>query len=196
MKTPKLANNLSVCLVFLGAAIMSVQAQDRKADHDELRAMLRTATEAMNTRNINALAPLMHEKFSITTVDQRLFTNLNEFEAYFNGLFGATLKSATFNPTADALTEFVGENIGLSHGTSSDTFVFADGESRQMNSRWTATLYKDNGKWKVLNIHIGTDLLDNPVVGALKSLLYKIGIGAGLAGLVLGVILGRIMRKR
>ncbi|MGH9754700.1 MAG: YybH family protein [Blastocatellia bacterium] len=186
-------------LVALAAVVIGVQAQDRNHDHDELRAMLKTVTEAMNSRNIDAMAPLFHDKFSITTVDQQVFTNLNDFKTYFNGLFTgdkAPLKSVTFNPTADALTEFVGEEIGLSHGSSTDAYVFSDGETRVMTSRWTATLYKSGGKWKILNVHIGANLFDNPVITALKSWLYKVGVGAGVAGLLLGFGLARLMRRR
>jgi hypothetical protein len=185
--------------MILVAALTGVRAQDRSQDHDELRALLKAMTEAMNSRNLKTIAPLLHDKFSITTVDQQVFTTLPDFESYFNNLFNgdkALLKSITFNPTADVLTEFVGENIGLSHGTSTDTYLFTDGETRVMSSRWTAVVYKDNGKWKVLSVHIGTNLLDNPVITALKSKLYQIGIGAGLAGLLLGFGLMRLTRRR
>jgi hypothetical protein len=161
--------------------------------------MLKTVTDAMNARNIDAMAPLIHDKFSITTVDQQVFTNLNDFKAYFDGLFAgdnAPLKSVTFNPTADALTEFVNENIGLSRGASTDTYVFNDGDTRVMNSRWTATLFKDGGKWKILNVHIGVNLLDNPVVAAIKNRLYAVGIGAAVAGLLLGLGLAWLARRR
>jgi hypothetical protein len=185
--------------LLLALLSMATMAQERQPDHDELRAMLKTGTEALNSKNLDVLAPLLHEKFSITTVDQKLFTNLGAFKAYYATLFGgerAPLKSLTFNPTADELTVFVGDNIGLSHGTSSDTYVFSDGDTRTMSSRWTATVFKENGKWKILNLHLGTDPLANPVVTALKSYLYKIGLGAGLVGLVVGFVLGRLGRRR
>ena len=189
---------LSALVGILIVMSATVIAQDHKQDHDELRTMLKTATDALNTKNIDALAPLLYEKFSITTVDQKMFTNLADFKTYYASTFNgenAPLKSLTFNPTADDLTAFVGENIGLSHGTSMDTYVFSDGESRTMGSRWTATVFKENGKWKVLNIHLGTSILDNPVVAAMKSYVLKIGIGAGLIGLLLGFVVGRLKRR-
>ena len=185
--------------VTLAAVVIGARAQDRNQVHDELRAMLKTMTEAMNSRNIDAMAPLFHSRFSITTVDQQVFTNLDAFKTYFNSLFTGDkppLKSIMFNPTADALTEFVDENIGFVHGASTDTYVFADGDTREMTSRWTATLYKDNGKWKILNVHIGANLFDNPVITALKSWIYKVGVGAGVAGGLLGFVLGRLTRRR
>jgi hypothetical protein len=186
-------------LMFIIAAGATASAQDRSADHQELRTMLKSVAEAMNSRNIDAIAPLFHSQFSITTVDQQVFTDLPGFKAYFSGLFTgekAALKSVTFAPVADDLTTFVGENIGLSHGSSTDTYVFADGETRVMTSRWTATLYKEGGKWRVLNVHIGANLFDNPVVGALKSWLYKIGAAAAVAGLLLGFLFGRLSRRK
>jgi hypothetical protein len=171
----------------------------RDPDHEELRALLRTAKDTVNAKNFDALKPLFHEKFSITTVDQKVFINFDDFKAHFAGLFtgaNAPLKSITFNPEADALTEFVGDNLGLSHGSSTDTYVFSDGDTRVMTSRWTATLIKDTGKWKILNLHIGTNLLDNPVTEAAKSYVYKVGVGAGLGGLLLGFILAWVMRGK
>src|SRR5687768_628627 len=44
---------------------------NRERDHEELRALLRTAKEAVNAKNFEALKPLFYEKFSITTVDQK-----------------------------------------------------------------------------------------------------------------------------
>jgi hypothetical protein len=186
-------------IALLVVSCSRAMAEVRNQDHEQLRALLRTATEAMNSGNFDALAPLFYERFSITTVDQRLFTNLADFKAYYEGLTtgpDAPLKSITIRPEADALTEFVGDNVGLSHGTSTDTYYFSDGDTRDMTSRWTATLYKDNGKWKILNVHIGANLFDNPVVSSLKSTIYKVGAVALAVGLLIGFVIARLMRKK
>ncbi|MEW6130790.1 MAG: nuclear transport factor 2 family protein [Acidobacteriota bacterium] len=174
-------------------------APDREKDHEELRALLRNARETVNAQNFDALKPLFAEKFSITTVDQKLFTNFDDFKKEFAALFTgnqAPLKSINFNPEADALTEFVGDNVGLSHGTSTDTYNFSDGDTRIMKSRWTATVIKENGKWKILNLHIGANILDNPVTDAAKSYVSKVGIGAGLGGLLIGFLVAWFLRGK
>jgi len=190
------------CLLFCTLTLLlapGASAQDREPDHNQLRALLRAATEAMNAGNFDALKPLFYSQFSITTVDQKLFTSIDEFKAYYDGLLKgdkATLKSIAINPTADALTDFVGDNIGLSHGASNDTYTFTDGDVRTMASRWTATVYKDNGKWKILNLHLGVNLFDNPVVAAVKSYAYKAGLGAGAGGLIVGFLVAWVLRGR
>jgi hypothetical protein len=152
----------------------------------------------MNSKNFDALTPLFHDRFSVTTVDQKVFTNISDFKAYYEGLLNgpnAPLKSITFRPEADDLTVFAGDDVGLSHGTSTDTYYFSDGDTRSMTSRWTATVYKRDGKWKILNVHIGTDLLNNPVLDATRSYIYKVGIGAGVGGLVVGFLIAWLARK-
>jgi ketosteroid isomerase-like protein len=188
---------LSLCFL-LSLAVTSF-AQSREQDHEELRALLRAATEAMNSKNFDALAPLFNDQFSITTVDQKLFTSIADFKAYYESLLGgpnAPLKSIVFKPEADELTVFVGDNIGLSHGSSTDTYNFSDGDTRSMTSRWTATVYKRDGKWKILNIHIGTNLLDNPVLTAAKSYIYKAGAAAATGGLIVGFLIAWFLRSR
>ena len=196
MKTS--ARLLSLCFLVSLLSVASF-AQSREPDHEELRALLRAATEAMNSKNFDALTPLFNDQFSITTVDQKLFTSIADFKAYYESLLSgadAPLKSIVFKPEADDLTVFVGDNIGLSHGTSADTYNFSDGDTRSMTSRWTATVYKRDGKWKILNIHIGTNLLDNPVLTAAKSYLYKVGAGAAIGGLLVGFLIARLFRSR
>jgi hypothetical protein len=196
-------SNRAVPMSPVGQPNVSMQPMDtpanREQDHEQLRALLKTAKEAVNAKNFDALKPVFHEKFSITTVDQKVFTNFDDFKAHFATLLTGTnapLKSITFNPEADALTEFAGDNIGLSHGSSIDTYNFSDGDTRTMNSRWTATLIRDNGKWKILNLHIGANILENPVTEAAKSYVYKAGIGAGIGGLLLGFILAWVLRGK
>jgi hypothetical protein len=183
----------------LSPANQATPSASKEQDHEQLRALLRAAKEAVNAKNFEALKPLFHEKFSITTVDQKVFTSFDDFKTHFASLFtgaNAPLKSITFNPEADALTEFIGDNIGLSHGSSTDTYNFADGDTRTMNSRWTATLIRDSGKWKILNLHIGANILENPVTDAAKSYVYKVGAGAGIGGLLLGFIIAWVLRGK
>ena len=51
----KVIKTLAVFFSFVAfaAVVAGVQAQDRRQDHDELRAMLKTVTDAMNSRDIN-----------------------------------------------------------------------------------------------------------------------------------------------
>lgn len=181
-------------------AASGVGAQEaRQQDHEELRALLRTITQAFNARDFQALAAVLDREFSVTTVDQKRFTSLDAFRTYWEGIFKgdrAVVRKVTIKPTADELTRFLAPDVGLSSGTSEDTWEFADGDVRVMKVRWTAVVRKVDGRWKLTSAHVGTDLLDNPVTAAAKQGLWKIGGWAGGGGLVVGALAGLIVGRR
>ena len=161
--------------------------------------MLRTATEALNTRHVDALAPILYKDFSITTVDQKLFTDLPSFKSYFDGLFegpNAPVKAIVFKPRPDALTVFVDEKTGLSYGTSEDAYTFTKGGTRVMRSRWSASVYKDDDGWKLLSLHMSANVLDNPLLTAASKLLYQVGAGALVIGFLLGFMLKGVTQSK
>lgn len=179
--------------------VVSVNAQDREKDHEELRAMLKTLTEAVNSRDLDRAQPLTHSRFAMITVDNGKFTSVEEFEAYWEGLFtgeNAVLTKAELRPESDDPTEFLSEDIGVVHGTSNDVFRFVDGEERVMKSRWTAVVQKEEGVWKLSRIHFSANILDNPVLRAAQSFSYWLAGGGLILGLILGGLITYLIRRR
>jgi len=199
MRCSRLFALVILALVFALVAPGAGLAQDARAqDHDELRAMLRAVTKAMNEKDLPALAAVMLPDVSITTVDQQRFKTLADFQKYWNAMFtGATLqiRKVTLNPSVDDLTQFIDDSTGLAYGTSTDTWEFADGDVRTMKVRWSAVLRKVDGRWKVASLHVGTNLLDNPVLDAAKATAWKVASGVGAGGLVVGAIIGWLGRR-
>src|SRR5204862_3763530 len=96
------------------------------------------------------------------------------------------LKKIEVDSQADTLTEFLDDNTGVVHGTSSDKYHFTDGDIISMKTRWTAVVQKDKAVWKLVTVHFSADLLDNPVLDIAKSFAIK----AALGGLVVGLLVG------
>src|SRR5256885_8724825 len=96
---------------FAAAAPAPAPAEARHADHEALRALRDRVTAALEKRDFDALAPLLAAKFSVVTIDQRRFTSVADLKAAYEAVFGGdhpAVKSATFKPQADELTEFLG----------------------------------------------------------------------------------------
>jgi uncharacterized protein (TIGR02246 family) len=195
-----IVRTVSLAAAILLLSVSGGRAQDaRQQDHEELRALMRTIAEAISARDFQALASVLDRDFSVTTVDQKRFTSLDAFRTYWDALFKgdrAVVRKVTLVPTADDLTRFVAPDVGLSSGISEDTWEFADGDVRVMKVRWTAVVRKVDGRWKLTTAHVGTDLLDNPVVSATKQGLWKIGGWLGGGGLVVGTLAGLIVGRR
>jgi ketosteroid isomerase-like protein len=173
--------------------------EERHADHEALRALMKNAVEALNTRNFDAIAPSLHKNFTVVTVDNRKVTGLDEFKSYWNSLFtgpGAVLTQIEARPQADELTQFLDADTGITHGSSSDVYHFSDGKVRTMNSRWTVVVEKDPDGWKIAKVHFSANLLDNPVLDAVKAGIYKAAIGGLLAGLIVGAGIVALLKRR
>ena len=185
--------------LLLGSVERPLAQDARPQDHEALRGLMQSVKTAFNSRDFTALAAVLHPKFSAVTVDQRRFTSLPEFRSYWENLFQgekAIVRRVTINPTADDLTSFLADDIGLSTGTSADTWEFARGDTRVMNVRWTAVVQKTDGQWKLRAVHIGTNLLDNPVLDAAKGTARKVAIATLVGGVVVGGALGVVMGRR
>jgi uncharacterized protein (TIGR02246 family) len=198
MRIFRLSTAAACFLLALGLG--QAAAQDpRAADHEELRAMLRTVTKAMNDKDLASLAAVMLPDVSITTVDQQRFKTLADFQKYWNAIFGGPtmqVRKVTMTPQVDDLTQFLDDSTGLAYGSSTDTWEFADGDVRTMKIRWSAVMRKAEGKWKIASVHVGTNLLDNPVLDATKAMAWKIAAGVGVGGLVVGFLIGWLSRRR
>lgn len=187
-----------VAVVWLSQLTLA-QAEERKEDHDALRALLTKAAEALNSRNLDSVADSLHPGFTAITVDNQKLVGLDAFKTYFNGLFDgpqAMLTKMEVKPVADELTRFLGENTGVTYGTSEDTFHFKDGETRTMKIRWSAVVAKDADRWKLVSIHFSPNLLDNPMLEAAKDYGKKFSLIAGVGGLIVGAILMLLLRRR
>lgn len=182
------------------SSINSSIADEREADHAALREIMKISSEALNTKNLELLKPILStQRFTITTVDSQKFESLEAFDSYWSALFEgekALLKRIEVAPTADRLTEFVAENVGLVEGVSTETYHFTDGDVIPMQTRWSAVTIREGKDWKLASIHFSANILDNPLLDAAKQRMTQYIIAAALAGLVLGLILMRLVWGR
>ena len=103
----------------------------------------------------------------------------------------------TVDATTDKRLILNDGNLVISSGEMKDHYVLGRGPSVNLNSRWSATLVKDNDRWLLASFSASTNAFDNEVVSLyLTSQKYMVSAIAGLVGLVAGVILSRIISRR
>jgi len=181
------------------AAGTDAAEENREADHTALRALRAKAVEAINNQDSHALAACCTKEFAFTAIDQTLVTSEAQFNALFDRMFrakDAPIASLKTEPEAEILTRFIDANTGICYGKTKDTYAMKDGRTVVMNARWTATVTKENGEWKVAAAHVGTDFLNNPVLTLAVSFGKKLALGTGVIGLVVGILLGRVLFAR
>lgn len=169
---------------------------NREADHAALRQLRDKAVAAINNLDGKAVTSCFAKEFAFTTVTQAVLTNEAQVQDYFDRMFkakDALVIGMKTEPTVDILTRFIDENTGICYGSTKDTYTLKSGEQVTMTNRWSATVLKENGEWKVAMAHIGTDFMHNPVLDRTAASAKKLALGAGAGGLVLGIILCRLM---
>lgn len=192
------AVTLAILLCAGGSVTASGADESREADHVALRALRDRVTTAINKQDIKGLAPCFAKEFAFTAVTQTVLTNEAQVQEFFDRMFrssDAPLASLKTEAKADILTRFVDANTGVCYGSSRDTYTLKSGKVVVMNARWSATVVKENGEWKVALAHVGTDFLDNPVLEGVKRFARNLGLGAGVGGLVVGLVIGRLIGR-
>lgn len=190
-------------LLLLALLAIPVFAEETDhADHEELRALLRGVEGAINSEKYQDMLPFFHPQLRVTTINQQVLKTPAELEPYFRDWIGPNqyVQKLTMKLTADDRTEFYGEGdsrFGVVRGSGTEDYALTDKRHLDMKTRWTATVVKHEGRWKILALHIGANFYDNPIVAQFQKAAPKYGM-AGLAlGLLLGVGVGYLVgRKR
>lgn len=173
----------AACMLVIANASIA-QSTDREADHDALRQLMKKTTAAINSQDLAALGACMAREFVFVTIDQTIITNREGIAAYYDRMLkgkDAPIAVLSCKPEAEILTRFFGENAGYCYGKSTDAYTLKDKRVFTLDVRWSSTVVKEDGQWKIATAHTGVDFMDNPVL-TVRSMSFwrKIGIALHL----------------
>ncbi|MEN8180722.1 MAG: nuclear transport factor 2 family protein [Pseudomonadota bacterium] len=166
-----------VLIMVFFSSISAASDTGTQADHDQLRQLLKTAQEAVNSDRPELLEEYLHKDYIITVMNQEVVTQERPLKQLFHDWFkkpDAILKSLRIDPEATIETRIYGGRFGFCYGTSVDTYALSDGREFAFDSKWTATLIKEDEQWKLLALHVGVDPIENPLIDG-----YRSGLGFG-----------------
>jgi ketosteroid isomerase-like protein len=176
-----------------GIAAGPVAADERQADRETLRAMLRTITRAINEQDWDAIYPCLDEDVVVVLMDQVPLRGLAGLREYLAWLFrgaNSILTEVFCEPVVDAPAVFHGDAAILTLA-SHDRFTFRTGRQFTVRSTWSGTMVRKDGAWKLAALHGGVSPFDNPISAPFTRMLKVAVGGAGVAGGMLGWLLGR-----
>jgi uncharacterized protein (TIGR02246 family) len=190
--------------VLATSTLMPVWAQEGKPPpedpaHEELRALRREMVEAINKNDMDALLSHLDKDVVVTWMDASVSRGPRGVKEYIEKMTKGENRKVNSHSTqaeVDELTHLYG-NTGVATGHSRDQFVLTDGRDFAVDTRWTATLVKKEGKWKVASFHSSADMFDNPVlfIAVRRTATWAGGI-AGVAGLAIGFVVVWLLRRR
>lgn len=184
-------------LVF--TSIVWAQQDARNEDHDKLRALKAKVVDAFNKRDGQAIAACFTRDFAITTIDQTTLTSAADIEKHFNTMFkspAAIVVDMKVSPDPEILTSFIDADNGYCYGKNHETYTLKNGTVVPMDSRWTATVHRENGAWKIATIHAGVNFLDNPVLVRSEARVKTTAAIGFAAGVVLILLVSALFRRK
>jgi uncharacterized protein (TIGR02246 family) len=187
----------------VGAACLlpgpAVPQEKEDPAHEELRALKRELTAAVNKGDVDAVLSHLDKDVVVTWLNGEVSRGPAGVREYYDRMTkGPQRKVESFatDPTVEELTHLYG-NSGIAYGTSKDTFKLTDGSAFTVNSHWSATVVKQDGRWKIANFHASTDMFDNEVLHlALRRTASWTAAIALFIGFLLGSLVVWFLRRR
>jgi uncharacterized protein (TIGR02246 family) len=186
--------------VLIGGALVSVAGSQESPPagedpaHNELRALRAEMLEAFDKKDIEKMLSHMSENVVVTVQNAEVLRGHDAVREFHERM------SEGENPQVEVLkTEFevsdlsviYGGDAAIAFGDMDDHFKLRQGMEFDLNSRWTATLVKENDRWLLAAFHVSTNMFDNGVSKLqTKWAATKAGVVALLGGLVVGILGG------
>lgn len=169
-----------------------------EAIHHELRAIRESLTDALKRGDVDGQLAHVHPDVVATWQNNRVVRGrdgLRDFLKEMNSENKKVFQGYTVEPKPDEMTILYGGDTGIVFGKSVPHYKYL-GMEFDLENRWTATMIKVDGKWKIAAYHVSASILDNPVLSAAKASIYQAGGIGLLIGLVLGRFSGTFLKKK
>ncbi|MEA3412911.1 MAG: nuclear transport factor 2 family protein [Pseudomonadota bacterium] len=183
----------AIAFVLLSGSAQILADEDHDAERAVLLEKLAFIESALNEKAFERVVPLLDEDVVIVFLNGEVTRGIDEARAYFDKTLGSTnpiLSDYTTKAAVGAPARFIG-HIAVADGSTRDTFVFVNGSEMVVDAKWTVTLEKRSGDWKVLQLQFSSNLFDNPLARSARNNLAMFSGVSAIAGLVIGFLIGR-----
>jgi ketosteroid isomerase-like protein len=186
---------------FAWPLLTAAQIAPPPAQTDPLQAITRLREgllDSFNRADIDHLVGFLDPDVVVTWQNAEVCEGTNAVKAYYNRMMAGdrpVVKKVTADPKING--RHIQGDWAVSWGDLNDTFELTDGSKLPFNSRFTATIARRGDRWAVTAFHVSANVFNNPVLALAAR---KIGIYAGIGGIVLGLLIGlvaaKLMRRR
>lgn len=204
-----IALGIAAAILFASAARpLNAQQPDaaNEAVHDEIRALKNGAEEAFNLigssgsdGDIEPILQYVHDDFVLVAMNGETVIGKQGIRDYFSDkMAGPTPTVSSIHHTFNVadLTKLYGDDTGVAYGDSVGSYDLTNGMSFVVDTYWTATMVKEDGKWLLASFQFAPSIFENPLVDEAIGMVYRAAAIAGVIGLIVGFLLARLFLKR
>ncbi len=193
--------NLLLALLTLLGPVSALAADNDPyaADRQALIKIFREIEASINAQDVDRMVAQMAPDATVTWLNGEVSRGHAEIKAYYQRMVkGEQRILDRYLTTAKigASAHFFGHGeVAVADGTMVDEFFPVARGPFTLNSNWTSTSAKIDGQWKVVSMHLSSNVFTNSLIAEAKDAIWWAAAGAGIAGLVLGWLIGRMRRR-
>ena len=187
---------LSLASAHAVAAGADTHADDRK----ELLKVFREIEAGINAQNVDRMVMQMAPDATVTWLNGEVSRGHAEIKAYYDRMVKGEkriLDKYTTAAKVSAPARFFGNGeVAVADGTTEDEFFPAARGPFRLSSNWTSTSAKLDGQWKVVGLHLSSNVFTNPLLDEAKGAIWYAATGCLAGGFVLGYLMARMRRRK
>jgi ketosteroid isomerase-like protein len=171
---------------------LSLPALANEDDKNALRNLRTVYEQAIASRDLTVLKPHLASDFTAVMITAEEIKGFDGIQSYWKKVEDFLGKDGTYQVTIDPDDTIFEGNIAIAKGRAKE-HVIRSGKNLDFISQWTAIARKEGDAWKIVRIQASIDPVGNPIIAVLQG--YKQWF-IGLAALVGGLIIGRLLPRR
>src|SRR5271163_714514 len=197
MRTPSRLCYAVAVAALLRPFPMTAQEDLHQEDRHALLKILSEVEKAINAQDIEGIIAQMSPDCTVTWWNAEISRGHDEIRAYYRRMVkddGRIISKYTTQAKLGAHARFIGSgaDVALADGSMEDEFFPIVRGPFKLSSRWSATVAKSGGQWKIVNLHLSANVFTNTLIAELTRALWF----AGGAGLVVGGLSGFLLGRR
>lgn len=189
-----------LCMVALPVAAQPA-ADGRDEDRKQLLQVFDEIVNGINEQNIDRMLAQMDDNATVIWLNAEASRGHAEIKAYYRRMVSATgsadaiLTKYLTQAKVAAPARFFGD-IAVADGTMADEFFPIKRGPFKLNSNWSVTCMKRDGRWKIVHLHLSTNVFNNELLDEVKQMVWQAAAGGLAAGLALMFVIGWLRRKK
>ena len=199
----RLFPRLIFALILLSLASMHAVAADADSHADDRKELLKVFREieaSINAQNVERMVTQMAPDATVTWLNGEVSRGHAEIKAYYDRMVRGEkriLDKYTTAAKVSAPARFFGNGeVAVADGTTEDEFFPVARGPFRLSSNWTSTSAKVDGQWKVVGLHLSSNVFTNPLLDEAKGAIWYVATGCLAGGFVLGYLMARVRRRK
>jgi len=180
---------------------MNAQYDLHQEDRQELLGILNQVQNAISSQDIDGILAQMRPDCTVIWWNAEVSRGHDQIRAYYKKMVkdpGRIITKYTTQAKLGEHARFVGAgaDVALADGSMQDEFFPILRGPFELDSRWSATVAKSGGEWKIATLHLSSNVFTNSLISELTRMMWWVGAGCLVAGGLAGFFAGRFSKRR